>query len=144
MKNLPVQDDLKQQQISILLCQYQYGMGAEATLKVYICHYTNTWRNSALYPIAVPDLVLKVLKTTQYPVHLPGLEKKLWSVEKLIAVQHWYAYLLVHVGYMPKKLERKNVFFFNYFYFYLKYLFIYEINKEFLFIAKVMIIPRKI
>jgi hypothetical protein len=37
------------------------------------------------------------------PVHLPGtgketphtrtsLEKKLWSVEKLIAVQHWYAY----------------------------------------------------
>jgi len=52
--------------ISILLYQYQYGMGAEVTLKVYMCHNTNIWENSALYPIAVPDLVWKVLKTTQY------------------------------------------------------------------------------
>jgi hypothetical protein len=43
--------------ISVLLYQYQYGMGAEVTLKVYMCHNTNIWQNSALYPIAVLDLV---------------------------------------------------------------------------------------
>ncbi len=80
-------------------------MGAEVTLKVHIYHTTNTWRNTSALYISNSSTRPGMKGFTNYPVpvHLPGtgketphtrtsLEKKLWSVEKLIAVQHWYAY----------------------------------------------------